>query len=171
VFAVHRYTEVANSQCIDGGADYRFQVGGNAIEIWRLFMKDRLDRLEQILGGKIEPAGERRIPGTVSVDGTEFCYFSDDGKNKFDKQFKNLTNYTNPPHAKSGGATECGCKIYLPDGLLFHAISYHGDVAGWRKDIEAGARGLNLMLATIVADNFVVAGGRMVALTDCRIEF
>jgi hypothetical protein len=133
-------------------------------------MADKLERLEQILGGKIERNSERRIPGTIPVDGTEFVYFSDDGKNKFRKQFKSLTNYTNPPHAQNGGATESGCKIYLPDGLLFHAISYHGDVEGWRKDIAAGAEVLHVLLARIEGGKLVTSDGRIFPLMDCRIE-
>ena len=113
----------------------------------------------------------RQIPGTVAVEGTEIVYFSDDGKNKFCKQFTNLTNYTNPPNATAGGATERGCKIYLPGGQLFHAISYHGDIEGWRKDIEVGAQALHLVLGRINGSQFIISDGRVYPLTDCRIEF
>ncbi|SMF97945.1 hypothetical protein BSIN_5357 [Burkholderia singularis] len=64
-----------------------------------------------------------------------------------------------------------GCHITLPDGQTFHAIGYHGDLVGWRKDIELGANGLNVLLARIKDGQFVVSDGRAVSLNDCKIEF
>ncbi|WP_031329155.1 MULTISPECIES: hypothetical protein [Ralstonia] len=134
-------------------------------------MTSHLKRLEQILGGKIEKQDTRVIPGTVAVEGTEFVYFSDDGKSKFRKQFRNLSEFTNPPNAQSGGVNERGCKITAPDNQLFHAISYHGDLDGWRKDIEIGARELNLLIARIEGDRFVISDGRSFLLSECKVEF
>lgn len=134
-------------------------------------MTNQFERLEQALGGKLERNDARVTPGAVAVDGTEFVYFSDDGKNNFRKQFRNLTGFTNPPHAKSGGVNERGCTIALPDGLLFHAIAYHGDTEGWRKDIEAGAQAFNVLLAKIEGDRLVVSDGRAFSLTECKIAF
>lgn len=134
-------------------------------------MTSQLKRLEQVLGGKIEQRDARVIPGTVPVEGQRVVYFSDDGKNTYRKQFKNLTTCTNPPYAASGGVNERGCKITLPDDLLFHAISYHGDLDGWCKDIEVGAQVFHLLLATIEDDKFVISDGRVFLLADCKIEF
>ncbi|MCH4550770.1 hypothetical protein MK632_34250 [Rhizobium changzhiense] len=55
-------------------------------------MTSELDKLERILGGKFERRNARVIPGVDHVDGVEIVYFSDDGKNKFPKQFRNLTS-------------------------------------------------------------------------------
>ncbi|WP_081068352.1 hypothetical protein [Burkholderia stagnalis] len=134
-------------------------------------MASQHDRMEQILGGKIEGEDARVIPGTVAVEGTEFVYFSDDGKNKFRRQFKNVTEFTNPPYAKSGGVNERGCRVTLPDGQLFHAIGYHGDIDGWRQDIEAGAHAFGLLLARIEGGVFVVSDGRAVPLNECNVDF
>jgi len=134
-------------------------------------MASQLERLEQILGGKLERQDARVIPGTVAVEGTEFVYFADDGKNKFRQQFRNLTEFTTPPNAKHGGANERGCKITLSSGQLFHAIGYHGDLEGWRKDIEAGAQALHVPLARIEGDTFVISDGRLCPLSECKIEF
>ncbi|RQU96766.1 hypothetical protein [Burkholderia cenocepacia] len=134
-------------------------------------MTNQSDRLEKALGGKLERSDSRVVPGSVAVAGTEFVYFSDDGKHPFRKQFKNLTEFTNPPHAKSGGVNERGCRIKVPDGQQFHAIGYHGDIKGWRLDIEAGARALNIYLARIDGDQFIVSDGRTYNLSQCEIEF
>jgi hypothetical protein len=81
------------------------------------------NQMENILG---EAVGHvQAIPGTVAVAGKEFIYFSDDGWSTLAKQFGALTQFTNPPYAKSGGVTSQGCKLVLPDGSMFHAIAYH----------------------------------------------
>ncbi|MBB4576270.1 hypothetical protein [Rhizobium lentis] len=134
-------------------------------------MASQLDRLERILGGKFERRDARVIPGTQSVDGVEFAYFSDDGKNQFAKQFKSLTRDVKPRAATRGGLNESGCRITPPDGPTFHAIEYHGDVEGWRKDVNAGAIGLGLLLARIEDGNFVISDGRRFPLSVCQVDF
>lgn len=129
------------------------------------------NRLERTLAGKLERRCSRVVPGSVAVEGTEFIYFSDDGRHPFRKQFKNLTEFTNPPHAQCGGVNERGCRIKVPDGQQFHAIGYHGDIEGWRLDIEAGARALNILLARIEGNQFIVSDGRTFELRQCEIEF
>lgn len=62
--------------------------------------------------------------------------FSDDGKNKLRKHFKNITCFADPTNGTSGGVNEAGCSITPLDGPLFHTVIYHGDIYGWRKDIE-----------------------------------
>ena len=98
-------------------------------------MTDHIERLEKLLGGKIERKDSRVIPGTVHVAGLEIVYFSDDGKNSPRDQFWNITGKADPPHLQDGGANERGCIIKIPDGLAFHAMGYHGDIPGWRKQI------------------------------------
>lgn len=127
--------------------------------------------LEKILGGKIEQPDSRVVPGVTVIGGQQVVYFSDDGKSKFRKQFNDITCFTEPPNAVRGGVNERGCKITPPSGPLFHAISYHGDLDGWRKDIEAGAKGLGLLLARIEGDQFVISDGRSIPLSGCKIEF
>ncbi|QVN18997.1 hypothetical protein [Burkholderia pyrrocinia] len=127
-------------------------------------------RLEGV-GDNLESRDARVIPGTVKVDGTEFIYFSDDGVNKFRKQFKNVTEFTNPPNAKSGGVSERGCRIASPDGRLFHAIGYHGDIEGWRKDVAAGAQAFGLLVARVEAGLFVISDGNSFSLDQCRVDF
>ncbi len=69
------------------------------------------------------------------------------------------------------GVNEAGCSITPLDGPLFHAVIYHGDIDGWRKDIEAGAKGMGLLLAQIEGDQFVITDGRSIPLSECKIEF
>lgn len=134
-------------------------------------MANQINELEKILGGTFERSDARVIPGTDGVPTRKAMYFSDDGKNKFRKQFKNITCFADPPNATSGGINEAGCSITPLGGPLFHAVIYHVDVDGWKKDIEAGAKGLGLLLARIEGDQFVITDGRSISLSDCKIEF
>ncbi|RXR08659.1 hypothetical protein [Pseudoxanthomonas composti] len=134
-------------------------------------MSDQIKGLERMLGGKLERVDARVIPGTESTSTREAVYFSDDGKSKFRKQFKKITCFTEPPNATSGGINEAGCDITPPGGPLFHAVIYHGDLAGWRKDMEEGGKGLGLLLARVEGDKFVVSDGRSFPLSECTIEF
>ena len=134
-------------------------------------MTSQSERLEQILGGKLERHDARVVPGTVAIEGKEVVYFADDGRNQVRKQFNALTSMVERRQAKSGGRTSQACKITLPDGQIFHAMSYHGDLEGWRKDIEAGAQALQLLLARIEGDTFAISDGRSFPLRDCKIEF
>ena len=134
-------------------------------------MSDDLGDLERILGGKLERADNRVVPGTDGSTTREVIYFLDDGRNKFRKQFRSLTNFTDPPNAAHGGVNEGGCDIQTPDGSIFHAVIFHGDLTGWRKDIAEGAKGLGLLLAWIRGDQFVVSDGRSFFLSECTVEF
>lgn len=134
-------------------------------------MNDRVEELERILGGPLEKNDARVIPGREQVSTREVIYFSDDGKNKFKKQFKNITCFSEVPSAICGGVNEAGCNITPPDGPVFHAVIYHGDLVGWKKDIEEGAKGLNLLLAKVDNDLFVISDGRKFLLSECKVEF
>jgi hypothetical protein len=40
----------------------------------------------------------------------------------------------------------------LPNGDIFEAVSYKGDIEGWRQQLEQGAKALNEELARIDID-------------------
>lgn len=129
-----------------------------------------LSELEMILGGRLEGSAERTIPGQVAVAGVEFIYFANDGKNKLRKQFRNLTESCDPPNAQFGGVNDRGCSIVLPTGEIFHAIGYHGNIEGWRKDIESGAAEIGILLASINGDSLVISDQRKFLLADCSVR-
>jgi hypothetical protein len=114
---------------------------------------------------------KKSIPGTVTIEGTGYLYFSDDGKHSFSKQFWTLTNYVTPPHAQCGGVVTQRCRIKTPGGEVFHAISYHGDLTGWRMDLEEGAQKLNLTLAEIKNSKLLLSTGVNFDLDTCEIIF
>jgi hypothetical protein len=125
---------------------------------------------EKVLGGgRIET--ERKIPGSIEVEGVEFRYVSDGGQDSFPELFNKVLRSVVPRRAKSGGVLVQGCKIRPPDGAFFHGVSYHGDIDGLRQDIEQGAQAMSLQTAKIVADKFVLRDGTAHALTKCQVEF
>lgn len=130
-----------------------------------------LDEMENKFREKIERGDARTIPGVEKIEGAEIIYFSDDGENTPKKQFNNLTESVCPRNAQNGGRNDRGCTITIPAGLSFYAIGYHGDIDGWRKDIEVGALGLGLLLAHIDNGTFVVSDGRSFALSECVVKF
>jgi len=125
--------------------------------------------MEKILGGSISDY-EGIPPGAIPVKGVECVYFYDNGKRPWHKQFDAITTYSKPHHAQNGGANAGGYNLTLPDGSIFYAVQYHGDLAGWRQDIEEGAAALNITLAKIDDDKFVVADGRVFSLFDCVLK-
>ena len=134
-------------------------------------MSSQLEDLERILGGRVEQRDQRAIPGLNPVEGTEFVYYEDGGKNKAKKQFNLLLDSAGTIAATSGGVVSDSCCISLPTGSVFHALSYHGDIAGWRASVEVGASTRGLLLARIGGDQFVISDGRSFPLSECKIEF
>lgn len=61
----------------------------------------------------------------------------------------------------------------MPDGDIFEAVSYKGDVEGWRRQLEQGAKALNEEVARIDidTDSIVLDDMRSFRLEDCNIDF
>jgi hypothetical protein len=55
------------------------------------------------------------------------------------------------------------------DQEVFFAIYFHGDVEGWRQQIELGARQLGLKMAKVHEGKFIVNEGPTYLLTDCTV--
>lgn len=134
-------------------------------------MNDKVKELEIILGGPVERAGARVIPGSRLPSTAGVIYFSDDGRTRARPQFKALTKFADPPIATYGGISEGGCDIIPPGGPLFHSAIYHGDLSGWRKEVEVGAEGLHHLLAGIEDGVFTISDGRSFPLSECEVRF
>lgn len=127
-------------------------------------------KIEALLNlGSIRTA--RIIPGTQPTDGREFCYVSDGGKEEFAAFFKKLIRFVAPPIPKDGGALIEGCKITLPNGEILQAISYKGDIEGWRCQVEQGAKALGAKVAKIDGESIVLDDEQSIRLAACQIEF
>lgn len=134
-------------------------------------MSNQLEKLEAALGGKLERTDARVIPGLIKRTDVEVVYFSIPAKGNGRKQFRNITNHTTPPFAQYGGVSESGCCIKTPSGMSFYALTYHGDLVGWKRDIEEGAKAHDSILARIEDENISLSDGRMFSLDACQISF
>lgn len=132
---------------------------------------DGLTGLERALGGKLERLEDRIIPGVEPIDGQSVVYYQDDKRTTSKKLFMMLFEGLSERRAKFGGSSSGGCSILTPDKELFRAMYYHGDMEGWRLDIEAGARRQGLLLAWFHGECFKLPDGREYSLTDCDVTF
>ncbi|MCX2781112.1 hypothetical protein [Microbulbifer thermotolerans] len=128
------------------------------------------NKMEDILGlGSIDT--ERKIPGTTVTEGREYRYVSCSNNADIAALFKKVIREINPPLATSGGAVNEGCKVTLPSGECYFAISYKGDIEGWRQQVEQGAAALGLLVAKISQDKLVLSDGNEVLLSECKFQF
>jgi hypothetical protein len=131
---------------------------------------NKKELLERVLGHPISK--ERRVPGTYFVEGREYRYVSNKSQVKFGELFHELFNVP-PVIPQNGGALIEGCKITLPNGDIFEAVSYKGVIEEWRQQLEQGAKALNEEVARIDidTDSIVLNDMRSFRLTDCTIDF
>ena len=125
--------------------------------------------MEKILGGSIAKKG--KIPGSSSEEAERVRYVSFDGKKAPKKLFREVTGRIDPLVPTAGTVMLEPCVITTPDGTHLYALYYHGDVAGWQRQIEEGAKELGLVTAKIEAQTLVLSDGRQFALSECQIKF
>jgi len=113
----------------------------------------------------------RQVPGLVPVDYREVRYAEDRGEEPFEQLFKRVVRHVNPPVMKDGGALVEGCVLMLPTGRRFQALSYRGDLEGWRRQVSLGAEALGVALGSLVDGVLVLDDGSSYALADCQVEF
>lgn len=131
-------------------------------------MNSSREHLEKILGGKIESLNEQQLPGLTPSPDEEVVFFSGNVTDDLGDQMKRLIDRIEPLHAKSGRVMATKHTLTLPDGQLFHAIKYRGDLEGWRHQITEGAKILGVVVGRIERDTkFVLSDGREFALGEC----
>jgi hypothetical protein len=123
--------------------------------------------LKQALG--IEELDEWMLPGTRPGDAGKVIYvfLPDDADPS--REFDRVTSIFDPPIAKNGAAFFDTWLVKTPTGEVFYPVYIHGDVEGWRQEIELGATQLGLKMAKIEGDKFVVSGGPAHRLSDCGV--
>lgn len=113
----------------------------------------------------------RHVPGLVPVPYREVRYAEDSGEEPFEILFKRLVQHVNPPVMKDGGALTENCALTVPTGRRFQALSYRGDIEGWRHQVAQGAAALGVALGQLVEGELVVDDGSSYKLADCQVEF
>lgn len=114
---------------------------------------------------------KRQVAGLVPVTHREVRYVEDRGVEPFKEFFERLVWHFNPPMMKDGGAMIEGCVLTVPGGRRFQALSYRGDIAGWRHQLMQGAAALNVTLGRLVDGDLVLDDGSLYKVADCQVEF
>lgn len=126
--------------------------------------------LEQIFGkGAFEY--ERKLAGTRPGEDETVRYVSLDGAESISELFDLVLGKISPPLMNAGGAVLEGDRVKLPDGRQFFAIVFHGDIEGWRKQIEQGASELGRATARVLNGNVITSDGQSYPLSGCKVEF
>lgn len=114
----------------------------------------------------------RIIPGLNISEFREVRYIQGNKIKNFEKElFDQLFDSVDNPQVKHGGVISENCKITTPDNHIFYGVSYKGDIVGWRKDFEYGAKKMSLLFAYI-KDNYLIDSlDRKYLLSECKVEF
>lgn len=113
---------------------------------------------------------ESAIPGTEVRSGRGYLYLQSLSTDSFRDLFPRITRYGDGPLPKAGGAINEEVRLTIPTGESFSAISFKGDLDGWRSKILECAGAENLLWAQIAGDDFVVSDGRSFSVESCRVE-
>lgn len=109
------------------------------------------------------------LPGTRSQDIGKVIYVllqdHADSYDAFDELFLSVS----PPIGTHGAVLVEDWLVRTPPGEIFYPLFFHGDVEGWRRQIELGAKQLGLKSARIEDDDFLVSGGPEFPLSECVI--
>jgi hypothetical protein len=131
-------------------------------------MNSKREQIEKILGGKITPFNEEPLPGLEPSDGSEVVYFANFAEDDIAEQLKQLARRIDPPHLKHGSVGATMHTLTLPNGKVFHAIKYRGDLDGWRRQIAEGAQSLDVVLGRIENGSvFRLSDGAAYDLAEC----
>ena len=125
--------------------------------------------MEEILGGSINK--ERLVPGSIASEGREWWYVEVEGPIDFKGLFREIVRAVQPAIPTGGGAMEEGCELTLPDGRKFHALSYRGDLSGWRRQIAEGAKKVGVKAAPVVDGQLVLSEAERMPISDCIARF
>jgi len=123
--------------------------------------------LQKILG--VEKVDDPMLPGTRSWDADSVIYVflpaGSDPSDAFDK----VTSRVDPPIPMSGSVLLENWLIRTPLGEEFYPLYFHGDVDGWRQQIETGATQLRMKMARVKDNKLSISDGSSFLLSSCTI--
>lgn len=114
----------------------------------------------------------RTIPGTEAVGGREFIYLEASKSRKFSGLMREvLSSSPATPMPQSGGILEEKARLVLPDKTTLLAVSFKGDLQGWRNKILGFCGEKGLKWAVIKEQFLASSDGAKIPLADCQVEF
>lgn len=112
----------------------------------------------------------RTIPGKNEVKGREIVYLESENCDAFRSIFPKITSFGISPLPKSGGAINEEFLIVLPDGVQMFALSYKGDLVGWKRKINECAAVLGLKIGEIVGEFLELQKENIFPLAVCEVK-
>ena len=109
------------------------------------------------------------LPGIRPQDIGRVIYVLLHGHTDSYEAFDEVISKVRPPIATHGAALVDDWLVKTPEGETFYPLFFHGDVEGWRRQIELGATQLGLKMAKVEDDKFAVSDGPVFLLSDCTV--
>jgi hypothetical protein len=114
----------------------------------------------------------RTIPGRIIEADREFLYVEALEGESFSQILGNaIAPSPDVPSPRAGGAIEEKVRVVLPNRKSLIAISYRGDLAGWRRNLQAYCHGKGRIWGVFTDDGFVLSDGTSFSLSDCEVIF
>ncbi len=111
------------------------------------------------------------VPGTRPGSAEQVRYVSyDRGSQRPVDLFEQVVLVAGGAIAKEGGVVLDPVVATAPDATSFYALSYHGDISGWRQQIEDGAKALGFLTARVQGGTLILSDGRSYDLSVCHFE-
>jgi hypothetical protein len=108
----------------------------------------------------------------IEVEGREFAYLEClDPEGFFKKDFSAIGTHAGSPLPVSGGMITEEAAVRLPDGRLMCAVSYRGDIEGWRRVVTEWCRNRAILFGVVQGGNIVLDNGERHALSKCEPIF
>ena len=125
------------------------------------------ESLKKIFG--VEKMDDPALPGTRPRDVGQVIYVLLPPGGEMLDAFEKVTAKVDPPIPNDGAVLHEHFAVRTPQGDNFYSLYFHGDVEGWRRQIELGARQLGLKMAWVKGETFIVEGGSKFALSECSV--
>lgn len=114
----------------------------------------------------------RNIPGLIVVEGREFFYIeTTEGDEFFQLLDKAFTSCKDMPMPQDGGVIEEKAHIVLEDGKSLLAISYKGDLEGWRRILTSYCETDGRKWGIASNQKLLLSDGTELDLGSCNIVF
>jgi hypothetical protein len=114
----------------------------------------------------------RPLPGTVDVEGREFIYIQVPTGGTFSRLVPDiLASCPAAPLPRAGGVLEEKARLVLPDKTSLLAISFKGDLTGWRNKIVGYCNERGRKWAVVRDQVLAVSDGTEVPVSACEVEF
>lgn len=111
----------------------------------------------------------RDVPGFLKYPDSDCRYVEGNSIGSFGAYFRQMRVFDSQNIPRDGGMVNACIEIRLPTGKSLFAISYQGDLDGWRNKIEGYAQKNGLRYGRIEGEQLVVSDGGAVELTSCEI--